>query len=160
MRRFSWEDFLRDLTFIQLTMYGRECIYVIVDYTIEYFYFLTMFEQCIAPQKSKSIFEFHGHFGASVYDDSSPSIHDFGKVYCYFTYVQLMEIDAYFPMLGEKTSTACNLLQDHFPHDILKQQLGRLCNIHLENLWYHPKLHLTFRNFLVWRLDGDDVPFI
>ena len=75
-------------------MYGRECISVLVDYSIEYLYFLTMFEQCIAPQKSKSIFGFHGHFRANVYDDSSPSIHDFGQEYCYFIYVQMIDIDS------------------------------------------------------------------
>ena len=69
---FSWEDLLEDLTFIQITMYGREFISILVDYYIEYLYFLTMFEQCIAPQESKSICGFHGHFRANVYDDSSP----------------------------------------------------------------------------------------
>ena len=149
-----------DLTFSLLTMHGKKYISVLVDYSIEYLYFLTIYEQCIAPQKSKSIFGFQGHFRANVCNDSSPSIHDFGQVYCYFIYVQLIDIDAYFPMLGEKTYTSCNFLQDHLPYDILKQQLGRLRNIHLENLWYHPKLHLNFSNFLIWRPNGDDVPFI
>ena len=78
MRRFLWEDLLMDLTFIQLTMYGRECIFVLVDYSIEYLYLLTIYEQCITPQESKSIFGFHGHFTENVCTDSSPSIHDFG----------------------------------------------------------------------------------
>ena len=86
MRIFSWEDLLEDPNFIPLTMYGRECISVLVDYSIEYFYLLTIYEQCIAPQESKSIFGSHGHFRANIYDASSPSIHDFGQVYCYFDY--------------------------------------------------------------------------
>ena len=72
-----------DLTFISQMMHGKEEIDVLVDYSIEYLYFLTMFAQCIAPQKRKSIFGFHGHFRANVYDDSSPSIHGIGQVYCY-----------------------------------------------------------------------------
>ena len=31
--------------------------------------------------------------------------------------------------------------------------------IHLINHLYHPKLHVTFNNFLIWMPNGDDVPF-
>ena len=133
---------------------------MLIDYPIEYLYFFTILDQCIVPQGSKSILGFHGHFWANVCNDGSPFLLGYGQVYFYFLYVQLLGIDAYFPMLEEKICTTCNLLQKHLPHDILKQQLGGLHSIHLENLWYHPKLHMNFRNFLIWRPNGDGVPFI
>ena len=46
------------------------------------------------------------------------------------------------------------------PHDDLTQQLERLRCIHLRNHWYHPKLHITFKIFLIWMPYGDEVPFI
>ena len=149
-----------DHTFSLLTMHGNKYIYVLVDYSIEYLYLLTIYEQCISPQESKSIFGFHDHFRANLCNASSPYIHEFGQVYYYFDYVQLIYITTYYPMLEEKTCTVCNLLENHLPHDILKQQLGRLRSIHLGNHLYHPNLHTTFNTFLIWMPYGDDVPFI
>ena len=66
----------------------------------------------------------------------------------------------YYLIVDEQTCTASNLLEDNLPHDVLKQQLERLCCIHLRNHWYHPKLHITFKFFLIWMPYGDHVPFI
>ena len=63
-------------------------------------------------------------------------------------------------MLGEHTYSACNLLQEHLPYDILKQQLGELHSIHHGDHMNHPNLNITFSHFLIWMPCGDDVPFI
>ena len=73
-----------DLTFSLHMMHGKKCIYVLVDYSIEYLYFLTICKQCIAPHKSKIIYGFHGHFRDKSCDVDDPSLHDFGQVlYCF-----------------------------------------------------------------------------
>ena len=67
-----------DLTFSLLTMHGKKYIYVLIYYSIEYLYLLTIYEQCIAPQESKITLGFHGHFRANLYDDDNHSLHDLG----------------------------------------------------------------------------------
>ena len=42
MREFSWEDSLMDLTFSSHMMHGKKYIYFLIDYSIEYLYFLTI----------------------------------------------------------------------------------------------------------------------
>ena len=150
-----------ELTFSSLTVHGKKYIYVLIDYSIGYLYLLTIYEQCITPQESKFIFGFHGHFRANHCNDDNPYLHDFGKVFCCFDYVQLIYIAAYYYLIvDEKTCTAGNSLENSLPHDFLDQQLERLCCIHLRNQWYHPNFHTTFNNFLILMPYGDDVPFI
>lgn len=84
MRRFSWDNLSLDLTFNLLLMYGKKYIYVLIDYSIEYFYLFTIYEKCIAPQESKIIYGFHGHFRAKFCNDDNPSLHEFGKVLYFF----------------------------------------------------------------------------
>ena len=84
MRRFSWEDSLMDLTFSSHMMHGKKYIYMLVDYSIEYLYFLTICKQCIAPHERKIIYGFHGHFRAKSCNIDNPSLHEFGQLlYCF-----------------------------------------------------------------------------
>ena len=119
-----------DLTFILITIHGKNCISVLIDHFIKYFHLLTIYVQCIIPQGGKIIFVFHGNSRTNMYDGDSPYLHDFGKMWCYFFYAQLIYNAIYYLLVDEKTFTTSILLGDNFPHDVLKQQLVKLHCIH------------------------------
>ena len=110
-----------DLTFISHMMHGKKYIYVFVGYSIEYFYFLTICKQCIAPQESKIIYGFHGHFRAKFCDDDNPSLHDFGQLLYLFDCTQMVYIFAYYSIVDELTCIATNYLKKNLPLDALNQ---------------------------------------
>ena len=72
-----------DLTFSSHMMHGKKDSDMFVDYSIEYFYFLTICKQCITPHESKIIYGFHGHFRAKYCNIGNPYLHDFGKVFIF-----------------------------------------------------------------------------
>ena len=49
MRESSWGNLYMGLTFSSHMMHGRKDIDVLIDYSIEYLYFLTICKQCISP---------------------------------------------------------------------------------------------------------------
>ena len=147
MRIFSWEGSSMDLTFNLLTMHGKKCIFVLICNFTKYLHSLTIYVQCISPQEGKIIFWFHGHSRTNIYDGDSPYLHGFGKMWCYYCYSQLIYSSIYYFLVDEKKCTGSNLLGDNLPHDVLKQQLVKLCCIHWRNHGYHPKFHINSVSF-------------
>lgn len=79
-----------------------------------------------------------------------------GTLSCYLDHVQLIYVIVYYHIVDEHSCTTSTLLKANLPHDILKQQLGKLRCIHLINHWYH----VTFSTFLSCMPNDDDVPFL
>ena len=119
-----------DLNFSSHMMHGKKYIYVLVDYSIEYLYFLTICKQCIAPQESNIIFGFHGHFRAKFCNIDNPSLHEFGKLLYCFDCAQLVYIVAYYFIVDELKCITANSLEDNLPLNALHQQLEELRCIH------------------------------
>ena len=110
-----------DITFRSHMMHGKEYIYVLVDYSIEYLYFLTICKQCIDPQERKIIYGFYGHLRAKFCNVDNPYLHDFGQVLYCFDRTQLVYIVAYYFIVDELTCIAENSLKNNLPLDALNQ---------------------------------------
>ena len=120
MRSFSWEGSSMEITFNLLTMHAKKCISVLIDHFINYFHLLTIYVQCIDPQEGKLIFGFHGQSRTKICDGDIPSLHDFGKMWCYSCCAQFIYNVIYYLIVDEKTCTTSNLLGDNLPHYVLK----------------------------------------
>ena len=74
-----WEGSSKDLFTNLPTIYGKDCVLMLIDQLTMYDHSFAIHLQHIAPQGSKPLFGFHGLFGTTFSDGIDHFLEDFGQ---------------------------------------------------------------------------------
>ena len=75
------EDLFMDPIIILLSLHGKNYVFAFIDCPTQYLHALTIYLQCIAPQRGKLFFGLHAPFLANYYDGDIHLLYEFGQVF-------------------------------------------------------------------------------
>ena len=80
----TMEDLFMDPCIILLPVHGGNFVFSFIDFPTQYLHDITIYLQCISPQKGKLFIELHGQDRAKLCDGDSHILYGLGKVFLFF----------------------------------------------------------------------------
>ena len=103
------------------TIYGKDCVLILIEKLNMYDHSFAIHLQHIDPQESKPLFGFHGPFGTTFSDGIGHFLEDFGQEFLCLVHIQPTPNFLYYFQVFEKIMAASKWLDGHLSYDVFRQ---------------------------------------